>query len=264
LLEDRRDDIINNTDFYNSRRNAVIWARFKKCQKLLFVIGSIISIFIIIFLYFHSSNSNILKITIEGNYYYTEEIILKLAKFNQDDKFVLVNTSEIKDNIAKDCLFDSITITKENNNEIKIVVSEKYILGYIYEDGLPYLLLEDDSRIIIDEERLYLIAYVPLIEGYSKNGLLQIEKGLKKVDRDILEKVSEIHCYPFSYDEYMMEVIMDDGNYIFSSANDFKNLTLSYYYEAIYNLKSTTKVCLYLNVTNSNVTLQYRGCPWMK
>ena len=111
----------------------------------------------------------------------------------------------------------------------------------------------------IDDDSIYLIDNVPLIDGYSSDELKEISRGFRDTDPDVIKQISEIHKYPVSYDDKQMEVIMKDGNYCFMS---FLALDLLENYYAVSSSIDKTKgyACIYFDdFTNS----AYASiCPW--
>ena len=76
------------------------------------------------------------------------------------------------------------------------------------------------------------------------------------------DEISEIHRYPFSYDENMLEVIMRDGNYLYLSYYSLSMLN-EYYTIASGITVTEDKACIFLDeMTNSGYTSE---CPyWTK
>jgi len=262
LLEKDKEAILKENNFLNIRKNKLKKSRFEKSKQTFFIVGIILSIITLIVFYFLTSFSNIKDIIVISNNYLKEDYIKEISGLSLDDKFIIVNTKKIEDKIKKNDFIKDCVIEKIENNSIEIKVIEKKIIGYTNLDSVDYFLFEDLSKTIINENNLYLINDVPLIEGYDEDALEDIVKGLSKVDSSILFEISEIHKYAFSYDSNMMEVIMHDGNYVFSSAIGFKLLDMTSYYTVIADVSSSDKICLYLDEVTG--TLQYRGCPWEK
>ena len=124
-----------------------------------------------------------------------------------------------------------------------------------------YILLINGDKVLIDDNNIYLIAKIPLLEGYNNDQINQILRGFKAIDYNTINEISEIHRYPFSYDENMMEVIMRDGNYCFVSWTGLE--MLDKYYLIVSGIDtSTNKACIFLDeLTNSG----YIGiCPWQE
>ena len=260
MLEDKQE-ILNKNYFLNKRKDAHKKNKFLKVKNRLFLLGIFLGIIIIALIYFISPYSNIYHISVFDNIYYSDDEIRDIAKIDDKDKYLLVNLSSLSRRLKADPLIENVDIYKKDNNLIEIHVKEKKIIGYIYEEGNAYILLEDDTRIPLTQDNMRFIYDVPLIEGYSKEELLSLEKGFGDVEVDVIKEISEIHKYPFSYDEKMMEVIMKDGNYIFVSSIGLDLLHLSSYYTAISKLElGGKKACIYLDEVTE--TLQYRKCPW--
>ena len=117
----------------------------------------------------------------------------------------------------------------------------------------------NDEKEEVNDENIYLIYNVPLIEGYTKEELKEIERGFENTSIEVIKQISEIHKYPVSYDDKQMEVIMKDGNYCFMS---YLGLSLLENYYAVSSSIDKTKghACIYFDeFTNSAYT---SICPW--
>lgn len=261
MLDKDKKEILNKNYFLNSRKDAVKKTKFVKSKHRFFLLGIALGLILIIGAYFISDYSNIYHVVIEGNVYYTDEEVRAISGISDDDKFLLVDKKNVKQQLENDTLIKNATIEKLDDKVIRITVEEYKIIGYVFEDETTKLVLINDDRIDITKDNMRLINQVPLIAGYDKEGLSSIEKGFENISIELISEISEIHHYSFSYDENMMELIMHDGNYCFVSSIGLH--MLSQYYNVISNLEvGDEKQCLYVDeVTN---TYQNRACPWEK
>ena len=222
-----------------------------------FLIGILIGIVIISIVYLLSNKSNIQGITIKDNVYLKDEEIIKISGLNDDDKYIFVNASKIENAIKDNPLVDSCTVTKCDDQSIEISVVEKKIIGYTYEDNENVLVLENDYRIPLDKNNLHLIGKAPLIEGFQKDDILLIERNLADVDYRMINEVSEIHLFPgLKFQNH--ELIMRDGNYIFTSVYGLD--VLNKYYDIVSSYEADGNKCYYVEDISGNVYIS--ACPW--
>ena len=261
MLEERKKEILDKNYYLNKRHDTRKKNSFLRRKHQSFLLAIFLSLVLIGLIYFLNSWSNVYSISVKGNIYYTDEDIITKSNLSTNDKFLLVSTSKARKLLLQDPLIKNCNITKNDDRLIIIDVEEEKAYGYAYEDFENVLLLENDERIILDNNNTYLIAKVPLISGFTKEQLSLVANGFKDVDASIINEISEIHRYPFTYDENMLEVIMRDGNYVFVSSFGLK--LLDNYYSISSGLQlDKSGACIYLDeVTNSGYTSR---CPWQE
>lgn len=258
MLNEDKKSIIDKNYFLNKRHDARKKNKFLRTKHRLFLFSIFLALVCIGLFYFLTDFSNIYKINVKNNIYYKEADILNKANINTDNKFLLVNSKAIEKRLKEDPLIKECEVIKSDGKLITIDIKEEKAYGYALEDNKNVLLLLNDGRLEINEDNTYLIEKVPLIEGFTTEQLQKIAKGFESVEPEIIDEISEIHRYPFSYDENMMEVIMRDGNYVFVSSFGLK--LLDRYYAISSGLELTSSgACIYLDeVTNSGYT---SNCP---
>lgn len=257
MLERNRQKILDDNYFLNKVKDGRKKDKFKSDKNNCFIIAFFVSLFLICGLYLLSPYSKTYKIVVNGNHYLKDEDIIKKANISN---YFLFTFPPIKEKeLLKDPLIKEVRVNMLEGNIVSIDVVETKIIGYIYEDNVSKLLLIDDNRIVLDKDNMYLIDKVPLIEGYTKDDLLRIEKGFENVDYSIINEISEIHKYPVSYDQEQMEVIMRDGNFCFMSSRGLR--LLENYYSISSSIdRSKGHVCMYIDeLTNSAYV---SACPW--
>ena len=261
MLEERKKEILDKNYYLNKRHDTRKKNQFLRIKHRSFLVAIFLSIVLIGLVYFLGPWSNVYSISVKGNKYYTNEDILKKSNLSTNDKFLLAPISKAKKLLLNDPLIKSANVTRNDNKLITIEVEENKIYGYAYEDYESVLLLDDNQRIVLDNDNNYLITKVPLVSGFTKEQLELVAKGFENVDASIINEISEIHRYPFSYDQNMLEVIMRDGNYVFVSSFGLK--LLDNYYSISSGLQlDKSGACIYLDeVTNSGYTSR---CPWQE
>lgn len=261
MLEEKKENILEDNYYLKKRKKARLKTRFLAIKNRLFILGIVFGILITAVLYLMLPSSEVYKVVVKGNEYLKDDYYINLSKIKDGDKFLLVNLNKVKNQISSSSIVDSVTVKRNNYNLIEINVKEKEIIGYTYEVE-PKILLSDGSTINLENDYLNVIASVPLIEGYDEEGLKLIAIGFKKLDQKMIGEISEIHRYPFSYDENMLEVIMRDGNYLYLSYYSLSMLN-EYYTIASGITVTEDKACIFLDeMTNSGYTSE---CPyWTK
>lgn len=228
-------------------------------KKILLIISVILSLLIIGLIYFASSKSNIYRISVTDNIYYTDESIIQLSQLSTSDKYLLTIPSKVEKRVLADPLIEECKVTLKNQYLVDITVKEKMIIGYAYDADGIVLITSDDEKILLDEHNMYLISKVPFIEGFTIEDLILIEKNLSKCDYKVIEEISEIHYYPeLKYQN--VELIMADGNYIFSSVYGLD--ILNHYFNIKSSHISSDYECYYFEDISGNAYTS--ACPWQE
>ena len=256
MLEEKKQ-ILDKNKFLNDRKNAKILSKYDKAKRRNLVLSVFICLIIIGVLYLTFDISNIKGINVEGNIYLKTEDILKISGLSKNDKYIFTNPDRVEENIKTNLLIDSCDVIKCDDQTIKIIVKEKKAIGYAFEENENVLILSDDSRLALTKDNLYLIEKVPMIEGFSKDKLILIEKNLQDVGYKMLNEISEIHYYPeLKFQDH--KIIMRDGNNIFTSVYGL-NL-LNKYYDMISSYDSKGYKCYYIEDISGNAYTS--ACPW--
>ena len=256
MLNDKKK-ILEKNEYLNERKNAKIASRFNKAKILYLMLSVFLCIAFISTVYFLTNYSNIKAIVIEGNVYLKDENILELSKISTSSKFLFTNARKIKESIKENGLINDCEVRMLDDQTINIKVEEKKIVGYAYEDKQNVLILEDDSRYVLSKDDLYLIGKVPLIEGFTKDKIILIEKNFNEVDYRMINEISEIHYYPeLKFQDH--EIIMRDGNYVFTSVYGLK--ILNKYYDIALSYTDGTNKCYYIEDISGNAYTS--ACPW--
>lgn len=261
MLDTNEKKILSNNYVLNKRKQAVDNSIFKGFKKIYFLLGIIIGFFILLILFFISDYSNIYHITVDGNVYLSDKDIIKIADISEYDKYLFVIPSFKEKNLTNSPYIESAKVEKLDDRVIKITVSEVKQVAYIYENGLNYILLANDTRVVLTDDNIYMTSKLPILEGFNETQITEILRGFKNLDEVTINQISEVHRYPFSYDENMMEIIMKDGNYVFVS---WTGLTmLKNYYSIVSGLSNaSSNICIYLDeLNNSGYT---SACPWQE
>ena len=239
------------------RRNKKITDRNQKIRNVCFVFSIILSLALIGFLYFGSDASKVYRITVGGNHYLSDEDIITESTLSTENRFLAVLPFTIEKKLKEDPLIADCKVRKLENRLVQISVEEKKAIAYMYENGSYVLVLDSDERIPLNGDNLYLISKVPFLEGCTIEDVILIEKNLKDCDYRIINEISEIHCYPqLKYQN--LELIMRDGNYIFTSPYGLK--ILNHYFDMRSSHLSSEAGCYYFEDISGNAYTS--ACPW--
>lgn len=258
MLENKeKKELINNISYIKEKNLMKSISSHNKKVRLFSIVGIFIGLALIIYTYFNSEISNIYSISVFNNNYLSDNDVIELSGLTNQDKYLLVSNKKIEKRVLESSsLIRECDVKKIDNNIISIDVKEKRIIGYIYDLGDYYLLLENNERYKLDETNVHLIKLVPLIVGFSADELILIEKRLSLLDLDIINNISEIHNYP-SFKYQNLEIVMNDGNYIYSSVYGL-NL-LNGYYEMEIKFADEENHCIYFEDISSNAYTD--ACP---
>ena len=257
MLDESKEKLLNKNSLFNLRKSKKEATAYEKSKNIWCVVAVFLSLVIIGLVYFLSNVSNIYHITIEGNVYLKDEDILELSGISEESKFLLVSPATIKRRIKENNLIDECNVTKENDRLVRISVKEKKVVGYALENGLYVLVMDNDERLALTGDNLYIVGKVPLLEGFNEEELILIEKNLGDCEYDVIARISEIHKYP-DLKFQNIELIMEDGNYIFTSVYGFEILNKYYNIESSYY--TGEKQCYYFEDISGNAYIS--ACPW--
>ena len=199
-------------------------------------------VFLIIVLLFYIVINDILKIpitniVIKNNTFYTDQEIIEKAKINNYPSTLKTFSFEIKNNLVKDKYIISAKVYKKWLTRVYIEVNENIPLFFYIPEGKT--VLKDNSR--TDD-----LFTVPVVVNYIPDTIYdKFIKKYKKIDSDILDKISEIKYDPVSdIDEERFYLTMNDGNYVYITLNNF---TIINKYVSILKRIGNKKGTLYLD-----------------
>ena len=256
MLNEKKN-LLDRNALFHIRKNRKITDRNQKIRNVCFVLSVVVSLAIIGVFYFCSDASKIYRITVEGNHYLSEEDIIRESGLSTEDRFLTVLPFSIEKKLKENPLIGECRVSKLDRRLIQIRVEEKKAIAYMYENGSYVLVLESDERIPLNGDNLYLITKVPFLEGCTIDDVILIEKNLKDCDYRIINEISEIHYFPqLKYQN--LELIMRDGNYIFTSPYGLN--ILNHYFDMRSSHPSYEQGCYYFEDISGNAYTS--ACPW--
>ena len=254
---DEKEKLLKKNILFNLRKNKKVATAYEKAKVLWCIVAVFLSLTIIGLIYFISDASNIYHISVEGNYYLSDEDILKMSGIAEDSKYLFTIPFVVERRIKENNIIEECRVRLMDNSLVRIEVKEKKIVGYALENGLYVLVMSDGERSGLNNDNLYLISKVPLIEGFDEQEMKQVQKYLGECDRKVIDQISEIHKFPqLKYQN--LELVMVDGNYIFTSIYGLN--ILEKYYDIESSYVSDRKQCYYFEDISGNAYTS--ACPW--
>lgn len=229
--------------------------RPKRRIHIMLIIIAILSSLIAI--YFISDISKIKSLKVTGNKYFNDKEILELADLSYDTRHLLLMPFINERKIEANELIKNVTIEKMMSGVVHIEVEEEDIIGTYQENKKTYLLLGDGSSIEQDGKDIQRIAKFPLIGKFSKEQRTLMAEAFvrpgKKVKAEYMSLISEINPHEESYDKNMVEIVMQDGNRVYSAYESVFLLNL--YKEPLPNLKKDNE-CILLDLLTESITTE--------
>lgn len=185
----------------------------------------------------------IVNLIVSNNEYLSDDYILKLAGLDVYPSFWLTNMSKIEKKLEKSSYIVSADIKRSFYHIVTIDIKE----------NRPLFIKESDEKTVFDDSKeIYvkkkynfriprLLNYVP-DEKYEK-----FVKGMKNINEDILEKISDIEYVPNDLDKDRFLLYMDDGNMVYLTLTKFNMIN---YYNSVLEQLEDRKGILYLDNGN--------------
>lgn len=217
------------------KKNKKVVKKRKLKKKAILIFSLIVLCFSFCLVYIY--NINITNIYIIGNDILSDQEIMLIAKI---------------DDYPNTMKNDSKTIEKrlESNNYIRnAIVKKKGLFNEVYitvEENIPLFYYQiEDKTILYDGEKVEDSFNVPTVTNeINENVYDEFLECMRKVDKNILIKISEIKYDPNDIDEERFYLAMTDGNYVYLTLNKFSNI--NNYIEIVKTLNNT-KGILYLD-----------------
>lgn len=233
--------------------------RKKKWKKIRYIVFFLILCFGVF--YFISDYAKVKRLYVTGNRFYDTNEVLSIANLSYETRYALTPGFYIKWKLERDPLIQEANVTVDWNGTIAIQVVEETIFGYIVNnDGQAFAILKDGKKHEIQKDQLESIVHYPLISGLSDENLALLATSFMNAENPIKDKylsmISEIRPYATSYDANMLQLVMQDGNVIYTS---YAGLGLLNYYTSVLERLNSTHVCLIVQEsTNSIISTE---CP---
>ncbi len=183
------------------------------------------------------------NVLITGNEIVSDIDILELSGLSDYPSFCLTTAMSIERRLKANPFIESVHVKRKFFHMFVLEIEEREILYQKEEDG-KYV-LENGEETTLDEGVVFnvpkLVNYVP--NNKSKSFL----KGLKKIKRNLRERISEMTYVPNEYDKDRFLLYLDDGNMVYLTLTKFSMLN---YYEEVLPQLEGKKGILYLDSGN--------------
>ena len=201
----------------------------KLSKKKIFIFLIIISVIILIIKLF---NTNITNIYISGNKYLTDQEIIDVAKLDNYPNSILNLSYVLEKRLKKNTYIYKAKVKKNIFlNEVYIEVKENYPLFYY--NPKEKTILYDGKQ--LDSQN----SSVTVTKSISNEIYDELINKIKKIDIDILNRISEIEYSPNERYKDRFLILMNDGNYVYITLEKF--LTLNKYVDIIKYIDSNEK-----------------------
>ena len=220
----------------------------KRKIKLLPILLLLLIVFLLLFIIKMILSIRIQNIYIFGNRYLTDDYIIEKANLTDYPSYYLNFSFKIRDRLMKDSFIKDVSVNKHFFGVVEITIEENKVLLYKEYDK-KYVLesKEEVERLPYSYSPVTLINYVP---DTIYDNLLN---KYKKLDDEIISKISEIKYDPSEYDNSRFMFYMNDGNYVYITLSKLDSIN---YYNEIYPTLEGKKGILYLDSGNHFVEIK--------
>lgn len=212
----------------------------KKKRKISFL--KILIVFLLIYLFivggYKLITISIKNIYVIGNNYIKDKYIIEKAGLTNYPPFFLTTSSSIKKKLLN---YDEI---------LNVNVKKKLFSVYLYVDeNIPLFYNKNSNKIVLKNGKEIDDKYnVAVLNNYVPDTIYNdFINNMGNVNQDILDRISEINYVPNDVDSKRFYLIMDDGNSVYLTLDDF--LKINNYIEIIKTLDNN-KGTIYLDSGN--------------
>lgn len=158
----------------------------------------------------------ITNIYISGNTYLSDQEVIDIAKLSNYPSAVKNMSMIVENRLEKNINIQSAKVNKKWFTKVYIEIEENIPL--FYNDTVDKTLLFDGKEVTEMLDCATLVNYVP-DTLYSKFVL-----EMKKVNREVLRRMSEIKYDPNDVDNERFLILMNDGNYVYLTLSKFNKI----------------------------------------
>ena len=178
----------------------------------------------------------ITNIYITNNNFLSDEEIIEIARLSDYPVTATNSSRAIKERLEENIYINSAKVYKKNRKEVYIEVEENRPLFYKASLNKTVLLNGKEVKECLDAP--VLINYVP------DTIYTDFLNKMRKVDIDILKRISEIEYNPNNVDSERFLLTMNDNNYVYLTLYKFESINS--YIDIVKNLENK-KGILYLD-----------------
>ena len=208
----------------------------RKLNKKRLFIFLIILLLLVLFFY-KLFNVNIKNIYISGNNYLTDQEIIDIAKLEDYPKSINNLSYTIEKRLEDNLYILSAKVTKKGFiDKVYIDIKENY----------PLFLYQVENKIVLYNGDMTNDKFtVPTVINQIPNTIYsEFLENLRKIDIDVLNRMSEIEYKPTDVDAERFFILMTDGNYVYINLDKFLSINK---YVSIIKSFDNKKGILYLD-----------------
>ena len=200
------------------KKRKVVKKKQKKHVKIKY--GRIILAILIIGLFIYLLGQ-IFKFPIKNIYIYNNTIlsdqeIIDIAKLNSYPSIISTTNHSIKSRLEKNIFIKNAKVYKKKLKEVHIKITENYPL--FYNSTSKKTILSNKKETDIDMISPVLVNYVP--DTIYKDFVIK----MSKINRNVIDRISEIKYDPNSVDSERFLFSMNDGNYVYLTLIHFEKI----------------------------------------
>lgn len=169
-------------------------------------------------------------VTVSGNSYLNDSIIIKDAGLNENTEYLKFNTKSSCEKLVTNPYIRNCKFKRSFNTNLEIIIEENTPLFYYQTEGKT--VLSDGTR--VDN----MANGIPTLINYTTDDVLQeFISRLSKVKSDIIHSISEIEYAPSAsedgtpIDKNRFMLVMNDGNTVYINNKRMSNLD---YYDTVF------------------------------
>ena len=188
----------------------------RKLNKKRFLIFVIIVVLLVFFTY-KLFNTKIKNIYVSGNEFLSDQEIIDMAELQNYPNSINNLSFTIKNKLEENKYIISAKVIKKGFiNKVYIEIKENYPLFYYQ---------VEDKTVLYDGTKIKDKFTIPTVINQIPNTIYdEYLNKMKKVDKKILNRISEIQYTPNEVDEERFFLLMNDGNYVYLTLNKFLSI----------------------------------------
>ena len=189
-------------------------------------------------------NARILNVIIKNGEYLNDDYVIDLAGIKDYPSFYLTNTISMRKKVEKSPYIIQAKIKRKFYHVLEIDLDVNHPL---FINNSTNMVVFENEKTVATSSEVDLFRVPRLINYVPDDKYQSFIKGMAKIDKGILGKISDIEYTPNDYDKDRFLLYMDDGNMVYLTLTKFKQI--NYYNEVLGQLEGR-KGILYLDSGN--------------
>ena len=189
-------------------------------------------------------NARILNVIIKNGEYLNDDYVIDLAGIKDYPSFYLTNTISMRKKVEKSPYIIQAKIKRKFYHVLEINLDLNHPL---FINNSTNMVVFENEKTVATSSEVDLFRVPRLINYVPDDKYQSFIKGMAKIDKGILGKISDIEYTPNDYDKDRFLLYMDDGNMVYLTLTKFKQI--NYYNEVLGQLEGR-KGILYLDSGN--------------